>query len=351
MTSYSEFRNRIERSDIEVIALRRGDVPLWQTYLRLWQLFQRIRPTIVHSRNLSGLDALIPAYCAGVPIRVHGEHGRDVDDLDGSNRKYQRLKRLFRPLVTHYTTVSLDLAMYLTQVIGVDTARVTQIYNGVDSDKFRPAPRPGEGFSLSSAQRKFVVGTVGRLQPVKDQVSLVKAFAEASRLAPSALDGARLVIVGEGPSRSEIETEVSRAGLQDKVALLGARDDVADVLRTMDLFVLPSLAEGTSNTILEAMASGLPVIATKVGGNAELVEDDHTGMFMEPGNWRDLATRIIGYASDPDLRERQGRAARKCVEERFSMDAMVANYANLYERLIQRSGIARARENDQFSRQ
>jgi len=138
----------------------------------------RLRPQIVHTSNLTTLVTQIPATLAGVPVRIHGEHGRDMLDLDGSNVKYQRVRRMIRPFVHEYIALSRDLETYLLGKIGVARPRVTQIYNGVDTDIFRPAPPRRadllvEGFGAAD---RVVVGTVGRLQAVKDQVTLVRAF-------------------------------------------------------------------------------------------------------------------------------------------------------------------------------
>lgn len=336
MTACGDFGDRIRNDAVAIHEMRRGEVPLALVYWRLFRLFRRLRPAIVHTRNLSGLDALLPAVLAGVPVRVHGEHGRDMDDLDGSNARHRRLKRLFRPLVTRYTAVSRDLARYLESGIEVPAGRVHQIYNGVDTSLFRPrtGDSPGEP---TLSERPFTIGTVGRLQPVKNQLLLLRAFAAAVSRAPRSMETARLLIVGEGPMRPALESAVAECSLQSRVQLAGARNDIPDALREMDVFVLPSLAEGISNTILEAMATGLPIVATRVGGNSELIEDERTGALVETGDWSALADRLIAYASDAALRARHGRAARARAEREFSLDAMVLSYTALYDSLLGRS--------------
>lgn len=338
MTTSSDFSKRIRTEGVEIIAMHRGQVPLWRTYLQLFALFRRMRPAIVHTRNLSGLDALIPALCAGVAVRIQGEHGRDLDDAHGSNPKYRRLRRLFRPFINRYTTVSKDLQNYLIGQIGVGEARITQIYNGVDTERFYPRSPdyripytlkvPGDGL--------LIVGTVGRLQPVKDQVTLVRAFAEACRAEPGIMKKARLIIVGDGPLRNEVETEVESSGVGDCIALLGERQDVPAVLRSFDLFVLPSRDEGISNTLLEAMATGVPVLATRVGGNPELIPEGEVGQLVEARDCSAMAAWIVRYASDPSYRVRQGAAARRHVVQRFSLDAMVNSYLSVYDELTGR---------------
>ena len=336
MTHSTDFRQRIRRHDVDVFAVERDSAPLWRTYLKLIQLFRRLRPSIVHSRNLSGLDAVIPALCAGVRVRIHGEHGRDVGDLDGSNPKFRRLRRYFKPFISHYTAVSKDLERYLVEGIGVPAQRVSQIYNGVDSETFHPRreARLLPFTSTTDGGERILIGTVGRLQPVKDQLTLVRAFAHAKQLAPQVMSAAYLVIVGEGPSRAALEAEIESLDLGNWIVLLGARDDVPAVLRSLDLFVLPSLAEGVSNTILEAMATGLPVLATRVGGNPELVVEDKTGQLVGSGDWQAMGAWIIEYLRNDQLRRNQGLAARRLIEERFSMNAMVSSYMALYDRLL-----------------
>src|SRR5882672_377169 len=138
LTDYSEFRQRLTRSDVPVFALNKppGNSPV--TQFKLWRLFNRLRPAIVHTRNIGALEAMLPAALAGVSVRIHGEHGRDVDDLDGTNTRRQILRRLYKPFVHQYIALSQDLASYLQHKVGVPPSRIAQIYNGVDSTLFHP---------------------------------------------------------------------------------------------------------------------------------------------------------------------------------------------------------------------
>jgi sugar transferase (PEP-CTERM/EpsH1 system associated) len=285
---------------------------------------------------------MLPAWLSGVPVRIQGEHGRDMHDLDGSSRKQQWLRRLNRPFTTHYTTVSRDLEHYLCQRVGIDLRRITHIYNGVDTDRFHPDALGRStlpGLPAPSAQ-SFVVGTVGRLVPVKDQVTLVRACAHLLRKDPHIAERLRLVIVGDGPMRQSLAGEIQAAGLGRNTVLAGAREDVADWLRAMDVFVLPSLAEGISNTVLEAMATALPVIATNVGGNADLVVEGKTGYLTQCGDVETLALRIGGYLADPQARRAHGLAGRDRAQSAFSIQSMVDSYAGLYDRLLSgRAGV------------
>ncbi len=341
MTRYSDFRNRIQNPTVEVFALNRRDGSDWPARVELFRLIRRLKPAIVHSRGMSGLDSMLPAMLNGVSARIHGEHGRDMDDLDGTNIKAQWVRRLHRPFISHYIALSKDLKSYLEKKIRVPERRITQIYNGVDCQYFRPAlsgraPLPESGFANDTS---FIIGTVGRMQAVKDQVNLTKAFILLATLLPEKKHQLRLVIVGDGPLWAQCGRLLDVAGLRHLAWLPGARDDVADLMRGMDLFILPSLAEGISNTILEAMACGLPVIATQVGGNPELVEEGITGNLIPAADPGALAEAMIPYLLIPGLCANRGRAGRIRTESQFSIESMVDSYMRVYDRVLERKTV------------
>jgi sugar transferase (PEP-CTERM/EpsH1 system associated) len=333
------FRARIERDDVDCVSLRKPPGHGLRVYPQLHALFRARKPAIVHTRNLAALEAVVPAWFAGVPVRVHGEHGRDVSDLDGSNRRYQWVRRAYRPFVQQYVALSHDLESYLVDRVGVPRQRVEHVYNGVDSERFRPAgarfAAPGSPFSDAQL---FVVGTVGRLEAVKDQANLVRAFVRARALSPAAAARLRLVLVGDGPERGRIEQLARDAGALDSVWFAGERRDVPELMRSLDCFVLPSLAEGISNTLLEAMACGLPAVATRVGANADLMEEGRCGRLVPAADPDALAQALLAYLAAPDEARRHGAEARRIVERRFSLDRMVADYERIYVRLLRARG-------------
>lgn len=333
LTDHTGFRQRIQRGDVEFhdLGKRPGHDISWVP--RLYRLLRRLRPAIVHTRNLNALEAQFVAAAARVPARVHGEHGRDVFDLEGRNWKYNLLRRAARPLVHRYITVSRDLENWLKTTVGVPPGRLVQIYNGVDSDKFHPHAhqRPAVGPEDFLAGATCVVGSVGRMAAVKDYPTLARAFILACRQGGETMSGLRLLLVGDGPARSECQTLLAGAGLTGRAWLAGNRDDTAEIMRAMDVFVLPSLGEGISNTILEAMSTGLPVIATAVGGNPELVTEGVTGALFAPGDVEALAGLLRAYATDPSRRMAQGGSGRARVERDFSLAHMTAAYQAVYE--------------------
>lgn len=338
LTEVTDFKRRIRDPGVPTLALHKPPGHgLWQ-YPRLYRLFRQLRPAVVHTRNLAALEAVVPAWAAGVRARVHGEHGREGRDLGQDSSRYDRIRRLYRPFVSHYVALSKDLGDYLSDVVRVPGERLSQIYNGVDTDKFTPAsaPRPSI-LGCPFGAGHWLVGTVGRMQAVKDQPNLARAFVRALALAPALRSTMRLVMVGDGPLRTQVMDILRTAGVDDLAWLPGERNDVADILRGLHCFALPSRSEGISNVVLEAMASGLPVVATAVGGNPELVREGVTGTLVPPDDPDALARALAALAAEPARAQALGLAGRAEVEARFSLRSMMTAYQGVYDRLLQRS--------------
>jgi sugar transferase (PEP-CTERM/EpsH1 system associated) len=333
---YTDFRDRIERDDVEVFALHKKPGHDLAVFWRFWRLMRQLRPAIVHTRNISALEFQLPAILAGVPYRVQGEHGRDTSDIGGVNGKYLLLRRLLHPLVSRFIALSKDLGTWLEKQAHVPPIKVSQIYNGVDIDRFCPqenrATFPIPGFVPKDG---VVIGTVGRMQGEKDQLTLVKAFIALLDRIDNGRDKLRLVLIGDGPLRRPAEELLQAAGVEELAWLAGNRSDAPQLLQGMDIFALPSLIEGVSNTILEAMATGLPVVATAVGGNPELVVDGETGCLVPSADSEAMADALQYYIQSADVRRQHGRAGRLRVEKEFSMEAMVAGYLGVYDGLLE----------------
>ena len=330
------FQRRLA-AEVPVYQLYRREGQDFGLYPRLYRLLRRLRPAIVHTRNLAALECQWPAWLAGVPARVHGEHGWDVFDPDGSLRKYQWLRRFFRIFVHHYIPLSRHLEWYLRERIKVPDEKITRICNGVDTAVFHPGPNGRTaiaGCPFGRAEGLVLVGTVGRMHGVKDQLNLARGFLKLLERRPSLRERVRLVLVGEGPLRAEAEDLLRSAGAAALAWLPGERGDIADILRGLDVFILPSRAEGISNTILEAMATGLPVIATEVGGNPELVVEDITGRLVPKENPEALAAALLDYLDRPQRIEAHGRAGLVRARDCFSLDAMVDRYVAVYDRVL-----------------
>ncbi|MEO6423354.1 MAG: TIGR03088 family PEP-CTERM/XrtA system glycosyltransferase [Candidatus Nitrotoga sp.] len=335
LDGYSEFHRRLNQP-VELVALNKRAGNDLGLYGRLFRELRRLKPTIVHTRNLAALEGQVVAAAAGISIRVHGEHGRDMFDLQGKNRKYNLLRQAIRPLVKHYIPVSKDLEHWLINTVHVSPANATQIYNGVDSVKFTPftAPRINFGPSGFCPPDGFVFGAVGRMAEVKDYPNLVRAFLHMLELRPEMRTRARLVILGEGVSRMSCQALLKESNAEHLAWLPGNRDDIADLMRQFDVFCLSSLGEGISNTILKAMACGLPVVATAVGGNSELVDAGITGALVPTTDPKAMAHALLIYYQDSARARTHGAAGRAKIEAHFSMSAMVRGYLNVYDTVL-----------------
>lgn len=330
LTEATDFRHRLRRPDVAVHELHKKPGKDPSAYFRLWRLLRSLRPAVVHTRNTGVIDCQVIAHLAAVPTRIHGYHGWDVDDLSGDNPRLHRLRKFCDSSVQHYVAVSRQIARWMELTLGISPERFSQIYNGVDTNRFQVVRSTAQ---LPTATGAFVIGSVGRLQAVKNQGLLVAACGRLCRERADLAPRVRLVIAGDGPDRDRLAAAIDAEGLSMRTVMPGWQDQVPELLAGLSVFVLPSLNEGISNTILEAMASSLPVIATEVGGNPELVRDGETGFLVPVGDPSVLAARLARYMDSPELAQRHGAQARAVAERSFSLDRMVADYDALYRRM------------------
>lgn len=331
LTTISDFKDRITQPGVRFIELNKPPGHAVPLYPRIYKLLRELRPDVLHTCNFAALELVPLGWLARVPLRLHAEHGWDSHDRHGNNLRHQRVRRLYRPFVSHFVGVSKEIDDYLASAIRVPASRRSLIANGVDTALFSPASGqrqrvPGCPFEPGN---HWLVGTVGRLQTVKNQPLLARAFVRLIQQRPQAAERARLVIVGEGPLRAEVEAVLSSAGLAHLAWLPGARNDVADVLRMLDVFVLPSQAEGTSCTLQEAMASGLPVVATAVGGNPDLVQVGRSGLLVPSDDEAALADALASLWETPALAKAMGATGRETALQSLGLGVMVSAYQAL----------------------
>lgn len=330
----------IRERGVAIINLHKRDGADLGHYLRMFRTLRALQPDLVHTRNLSGLKGQLVAALAGVKLRVHAEHGRERDD--GGAPRHRLLRRLLRPLIGHFIAVSTDLQRWLVDQVGAEPARVSHISNGVDSVQFHPRLGPPAavgpaGFMHDSA---YVIGSVGRMDEAMNHATLVEAFLRLIASPHPAHQRLRLMIIGDGPCRAECQSMLNRAGAGHKAWLPGERTDIAQLLRAMDLFVLPAVAEGGSNGLLEAMATGLPVVATTVGASNELVHPGFTGILVPPISPDLMAAAIADYCRIPEMGARHGARARSQVIAHHSLPAMARSYLAVYDALARQASAA-----------
>lgn len=318
LTSATEFARRIQRDDVVVHELgkRPGKDPA--AYLRLFRLLRELGPDVVHTRNLGTLDTQAVAWAAGVPHRIHGEHGWDVGDPHGESTRGRVMRRLMAPFVHDWVALSGELARWLEHTVGIDGDRIVRICNGVDPERFQPDPAP--------LDETLEFGSVTRFSEIKDPLNVLEAFIEVAGEFPAA----RLTLVGDGPLLAQARTRAREADVAGRVRFAGSQLDVVPWLQQFHVFVLGSRREGISNTILEAMSCGLPVIATDTGGNGELVAAGTTGELVPPRDSRALARAMRSYLEDHARVLCQGNAARRRILEQFSIERMVEAYDHVY---------------------
>jgi len=288
--------------------------------LDLWQ------PYILHTHAWGTLcEGFLAAKMARVPVIVHSEHGT----IQQQKRNIP-VQRFVWGLCTQILSVSKTHRGKIATTVGFSPEKIKVIPNGVDTRRFSPGrDRDKNKILLGFKPQNKIIGTVGRLVPVKNQQMLIQAFATFVDRCPDA----KLILVGDGPLRNELTQLASSLGITHHVHFLGRRSDVPVVLQAMDLFVLPSISEGMSNTILEAMSCGLPVVATNVGGNPEIIRDNATGRLVQSGNVEELATVLTFLFDHPDQLQEMGRSSRKHIEDNYSIQTMINNYERLYQEL------------------
>jgi sugar transferase (PEP-CTERM/EpsH1 system associated) len=332
VTEITAFKERVTAPGTQFIALNKPPGQGFWLYPRVWRLLSELRPSVLHTRNLGAMEFQLPGWAARVPVRVHSEHGWEVSDLGGVNRGNQRLRRLYGPGVHRFVALSKAIETYLTGPVGFAPERVLRICNGVDTQRFTPPAADAvvpEAWPFRRGEH-LVIGAVGRQQAVKDPLSLIEAFILLRERLPAHWPRLRLAMLGGGPQHEAAKARLVEAGVADQAWLPGDRSDVAQLLPQFDIFALPSLAEGISNTVLEAMACGCAAVVTEVGGNPELIEHDDSGLLVPAGQPAAMADALARLVAEPGLRERLAQRALARVRARFSLDGMLAAYAELY---------------------
>jgi sugar transferase (PEP-CTERM/EpsH1 system associated) len=293
-------------------------------FLRLRSLLRDGRFDVLHTHNYAAwLYGNVARRLAGTAIHVHTEHS----GVSASKIRYAA-ERFLSKSTSFVVAVSDHVVDVLVNKIGVASSRVKLIYNGVNTARFQrnAAQREDVRQSLGIAPSEIVIGIVARLAPIKNHTYLLDAFAELLKSSPTV----RLLIVGDGTERARLEAHAQQIGVSSTTIFTGERRDTERLLNAMDIYALASTSEGMNLTLLEAMSSGLPIVATAVGGNVEIVREGETGYLVPLNAPAEFARALAACASSETLRNTFGANARKSVAARFDEHAMIAQYAHLY---------------------
>lgn len=296
----------------------------WAQWRELVGFFRTLRPDVVHTHNAYPhfYGTLAARWCR-VPVVINTRHGRRI----GTTRKSRTWFWLAGLMADRVVAVSDDSANLCHADSALPRRRIARIWNGIDLGRFTfrgPASDP-------------VAISVARLSPEKDFPTLVRAVALAAEVVPEL----KLKIVGDGPERGKIEQAIAETGQSERIELLGERQDIPDLLATAGFFATATLTEGISLTLLEAMACGLPVLATQVGGNPEVVDEGVTGYLVPSADVDALAAGLIRMVQSQARWSVLGQAGRRRVEQHFTNTQMVGSYERLYEELLGARGIPR----------
>jgi len=329
----------------EVFTMHRPARVMKRLPLRLARLFAARRVDVVHTHCFNTLfyGGLACLLCPRAAL-VHGEHGELYRQVD--RRDLAIWRRLLAARAYAVYALTRDIGRLLLRLTRIPRHKVIYLPNGVELDVYRPGDGRSVREALGFSQRDVLVAALGRLVPVKNYPMLLKGLAAACRTVPRL----GLVFIGGGPEDERLQGLARGLGIASRVKFLGDRDDVPDLLRAADTVAMTSLSEGMSNTLLEAMATGLPTIATAVGGNPELVVHERTGLVIPSRDDRALRDALVCLGRDAALRKRLGRAGRTRAERKFPVEKMIRRYAILYDAAHRRQPVGETARRIRVSR-
>ena len=295
-------------------------------FFRIYRLLRKVKPDILHTLMFhANIPGRIIGRLTGVPIIISSERTMEME-----SRFRLWLNQLTAHLADRITCVSQKVADFAIREIKIPQEKIIIIPNGISMDQYSHIRSLSEERISLGLPEGLLIGTVSRAHPIKGLAILLDAFAMLLIDRPQV----HLVLVGSGPQLHELQQQANKLGLEGHVIFLGERRDIPSILAAIDIFVLPSLFEGMPNAVLEAMASGLPVVATSVGGTPEVIMDGVTGLLVPPGNPTALTNAMVRLLEDPGLRSEMGQAAYMRVKQYYTQEQMVQKTELLYQDLM-----------------
>lgn len=329
-TDIGDFQSRISFNNTRVVTINKEPGNDLKAILRLAKLFKQHEIHIVHARGWATmLEGIVSSKLARVPVVVYGFPGKTYEDSLGEPIARIIIQVLLLKAVDGVVTYIQDMKNDMHINLKVPERKIKLIKNGVDLSQFTLDQNCMKK-ELNIAENEFVIGAIGRFDRVKNYSTLIKAFL----LFAKTHDRLKLVMVGDGDEYDSLKKEILESGHADQISLLGKRNDIAALLNCFDVFVQPSFYEGLSNTILEAMAMGLPIIASNVGGNRDIIHHGSNGLLFHPDDVHGLTSSLEEIYKNNGLREHMGKLNRKTVLHEFSLSEMVKHYDHYYRSLL-----------------
>ncbi len=334
LTTIGKMKERITRGNVQYFALNKRQKANYFLFLKIISIIKYIKPNITHTRSWGPfIDGTLAAYICKVPMRVHSYHGKGYDEINIKPRKRLLAQAMLSKVTTHIVTLNNSMKSAYAKEIKISENKITVLPNGVNINKFyirndKECLQLREDFNIHN--NEFIIGSVGRLDKIKNFGCLIKAFALVNQKIPQA----KLIIVGDGAELNTLKQIVSKKSLKNKVNFWGHRDDISQILNLFDIYVQPSLYEGFSNTLLEGMASKIPIIASKVGGNPEIITHDYNGLLFNPYDYKKLAENIIYLFDNKKMTDSFTERSHTLIKKKYSLEQMKRNYEQFYKALF-----------------
>ena len=327
LNSSGAMEKRIKNKQTKIIVIGEKPGKAYTLPFKIVAILKKEKVDIVYTHNCySGIYGGIAARMLFKPL-IHGEHGFDYDENSG-NIANTKKERFICRIANQITCVSVSLKKIVCENLRVKPSKVIIIPNGVDFERFSNIKNSATiKKDLKIDTDSIVIGSVGRLHHQKNYELLIRSFANLKELY-----NISMVLVGDGPERKRLHNLASELGVSNRIKFVGERDDIPFLLNLMDIFVLPSFLEGMSNTILEAMCAGCPVVASDVGGNPYIIANEKLGFLFKNNSQIDLSEKMKKLIDDRTLRLHIGLNSKKHVETHYSIDKMIMQYENLYSK-------------------
>lgn len=323
----------IEKDSVKIFNMEKGEAHEVFLFLRLAKLFKKEKIDILHTNGWATLfDGVLGAKVGGIPVIVHSEHGKDPEDFVQIQQRRVWTRRLITPFLDKMITVSDDIKKQFVNITGLKTEQITCIHNGIEFQDMEINYKEKRR-EIGVKDHEILIGSVGRLESVKNYDMFIRAAEIVLKEYPLV----KFIIIGDGSLRQKLHSLITEIGINKSVFLLGERNDVNELLKIMDIFVLPSISEGLSLALLEAMANKLPIVATNVGGNPEVVIDGKTGILVPSGDIFSLVMAITELIKDENKRKNMGEDGFVMVKKEFAVEKMIANHEELYLSLYRKN--------------